>query len=388
MVTDLDEHLGARALRALEAELQYRETRLRDAGASDLKEYLRAGHPEPLPRLVVIIDEFATMAAELPDFIDSLVGIAQRGRSLGVHMILATQRPGGAVNDNIRANTNLRISLRVQEAAESADIVGSPLAASIGRKQAGRGYVRLGAAEVFPFQAALVTGVTKKEEQAPVKVARFVFGPDPIVADESPAASPAAPAAPVAGEPEQPSDLEVLVAAAAEAAQLAGLAKARRPWPETLPEQVTLDELADPATVDAAGAVVGAGAPFGLADDPDKQRRALFSWAPPAGNFYVCGMAGPAPPKRSRPWPSPWPAPTGPTASGSTGSTSAPRPWPAWPACRTAAGSSARPTGSGSSASCGSWPTNSSGAAATLPPRVPCGSTRPTRRRRSRRSSC
>jgi DNA segregation ATPase FtsK/SpoIIIE, S-DNA-T family len=291
MVTDLDEHLGARALRALEAELQYREMRLRDAGASDLKEYLRAGHPEPLPRLVVIIDEFATMAAELPDFIDSLVGIAQRGRSLGVHMILATQRPGGAVNDNIRANTNLRISLRVQEAAESADIVGSPLAAAIGRKQAGRGYVRLGAAEVFPFQAALVTGVTKKEEQAPVKVSRFVFGPDPIVPDEAPAAK-AAPAAPVAGATQQPSDLEVLVAAAAEAARLGGLAKARRPWPETLPEQVTLDELADPAAVDAAGAVVGAGAPFGLADDPDKQRRAVFSWAPPAGNFYACGMAG------------------------------------------------------------------------------------------------
>ena len=204
-------------------------------------------------------------------------------------MILATQRPGGAVNDNIRANTNLRISLRVQEAAESADIVGSPLAASIGRKQAGRGYVRLGAAEVFPFQAALVTGVTKKEDQAPVKVARFVFGPDPIVPDESAAA--AAPATPVAGAPEQPSDLEVLVAAAAEAAQLAGLAVARRPWPETLPEQVTLEELAEPATVEAS-AVVGAGAPFGLADDPAKQRRALFSWAPPAGNFYVCGMSG------------------------------------------------------------------------------------------------
>ncbi|MGH8974848.1 MAG: FtsK/SpoIIIE domain-containing protein, partial [Acidimicrobiia bacterium] len=163
MVTDLDEHLGARALRALEAELRYRETRLRDAGASDLKQYLQDGHPEPLPRLLVIIDEFATMAAELPDFIDSLVGIAQRGRSLGVHMILATQRPGGAVNDNIRANTNLRISLRVQEAAESTDIIGTPLAAQIGRRQAGRGYVRLGASDVFPFQAALVTGVTGEE---------------------------------------------------------------------------------------------------------------------------------------------------------------------------------------------------------------------------------
>ena len=239
----------------------------------------------------MIIDEFATMAAELPDFIDSLVGIAQRGRSLGVHLILATQRPGGAVNDNIRANTNLRISLRVQEAAESADIVGSPLAASIGRKQAGRGYVRLGAAEVFPFQAALVTGVTKREEQAPVKVARFVFGPDPIAPDQ-PAAAAAAPAPAAAGAPAELSDLEVLVSAAAEAARLGGLAAPRRPWPETLPEQVTLDELADPAQVDAQGATVGAGAPFGLADDPGHQRRAVFSWAPPAGNFYVCGMSG------------------------------------------------------------------------------------------------
>jgi S-DNA-T family DNA segregation ATPase FtsK/SpoIIIE len=96
MVTDLDEHLGQRALRCLEAELRYREHRLREAGASDLKEYLLQGNKEPLPRLVVVIDEFATMVAELPDFIDSLVGVAQRGRSLGVHMILATQRPAGA----------------------------------------------------------------------------------------------------------------------------------------------------------------------------------------------------------------------------------------------------------------------------------------------------
>src|SRR5439155_631833 len=118
-------------LRCLEAELRYREQRLRDAGVSDLKEYLTEGHPEPLPRLVVIIDEFATMVAELPDFIDSLVGIAQRGRSLGVHMILATQRPGGAVNNNIRANTNLRISLRVQDVAESVDVLNSPPAAPL-----------------------------------------------------------------------------------------------------------------------------------------------------------------------------------------------------------------------------------------------------------------
>ena len=115
MVTDLDEHLAERALRCLEAELRHRERALREPGAVDLPDYLRKGLPEPLPRLLVIIDEFATLKAELPDFVDALVGVAQRGRSLGVHLVLATQRPPGAVSDNIRANTNLRIALRVQE---------------------------------------------------------------------------------------------------------------------------------------------------------------------------------------------------------------------------------------------------------------------------------
>src|SRR3712207_1391338 len=85
IVTDLDEHLGERALRSLHAELRYRERLLREAGASDLSEYLRAGSSlGPLPRLVVVVDEFATLATELPDFIGALVGVAQRGRSLGV----------------------------------------------------------------------------------------------------------------------------------------------------------------------------------------------------------------------------------------------------------------------------------------------------------------
>src|SRR5207237_233894 len=83
-----------------------------DAGASDLPEYLLAGNREPLPRLLVVMDEFAAIAAELPDFVDKLVDVAQRGRSLGVHLLLATQRPTGVVNDHIRANPNTRPALR------------------------------------------------------------------------------------------------------------------------------------------------------------------------------------------------------------------------------------------------------------------------------------
>src|SRR5207253_1859739 len=179
LVTDLDEHLGRRALRCLEAELRYRERRLRDASATDLSEYLRAGNSEPLPRLLVVMDEFAAIAAELPDFVDKLVDIAQRGRSLGVHLLLATQRPTGVVNDHIKANTNLRVSLRVQDTGDSIDVIGGPSAASIGRSQAGRGVVRLGPGELMPFQAALSTGTSAHSQGRAIEVRPFTFGAQP-----------------------------------------------------------------------------------------------------------------------------------------------------------------------------------------------------------------
>jgi len=157
VVTDLDDHLAERALRCLKAELRLREELLRDHQATDLGEYLQSAI-DPLPRLVVIIDEFATLAAELPDFLDSLVDIAQRGRSLGVHMILATQRPAGVLDAKVKANTNLRISLRVQDESDSDDVIGTPQAARLSRQQPGRGFVRFGQSEILEFQTALVTG--------------------------------------------------------------------------------------------------------------------------------------------------------------------------------------------------------------------------------------
>ena len=115
VVTDLDDHLANRALRCLHAELRRREQLLRAVGAADLPAYRRLAPHEVLPRLVVVIDEFAALVTEQPDFLHALVGIAQRGRSLGVHLILATQRPSGVISDDIRANTNLRLALRLHD---------------------------------------------------------------------------------------------------------------------------------------------------------------------------------------------------------------------------------------------------------------------------------
>ena len=103
------------------------------------------------------MDEFATLAADLPGFIPSLVAVAQRGRSLGVHLILATQRPAGAVSDDIRANTNIRIALRVQDPADSIDVVGETTAAPSPATVPGRAVIRFGPGELVPVQVASVS---------------------------------------------------------------------------------------------------------------------------------------------------------------------------------------------------------------------------------------
>jgi DNA segregation ATPase FtsK/SpoIIIE, S-DNA-T family len=168
MVTDLGPHLVERALISLSAELTRREHLLARVGAKDIEDYKRSdagsgaivfrADREPLPRLVIVIDEFASMVRDLPDFVTGLVNIAQRGRSLGIHLILATQRPSGVVSADIRANTNLRIALRVTDAGESSDVIDAPVAANIVKATPGRAYVRLGHASLVPFQAGRVGG--------------------------------------------------------------------------------------------------------------------------------------------------------------------------------------------------------------------------------------
>jgi len=279
MVTDLDEQLGERALEALEAEVRYREIALRNAGVDNLRAYQALGLPEALPRLLVVIDEFATMAKELPEFLQALVSIAQRGRTLGVHLLLATQRPSGAVNDNIRTNTNLRIALRVQDVADSTDVIGVRDAAELSRHQPGRAYIRLGPSEIVPIQTALVTCVTNEAVDHAVDIGAFVFGP---AARERPNG-----AAPAASEDDNlPSDLARLVDAVIEANDLEGFAPARRPWPEPLGDKVELSELLAAAPPDNGRHVI-----VGLADDPRRQAQYPVGWNLAEGNLLLFGIA-------------------------------------------------------------------------------------------------
>ncbi|MGC5617489.1 FtsK/SpoIIIE domain-containing protein [Georgenia sp. Z1491] len=129
VLTDLDPAATVRALTSLGAELRRRERVLADAGAKDLGElYARGGS---LPRLLVVVDEFRALADDHPQLLADLVRLAAQGRSLGLHLVLATQRPSGIVGPDVRANITVRLCLRVLEAADSRDVVGTARAAEL-----------------------------------------------------------------------------------------------------------------------------------------------------------------------------------------------------------------------------------------------------------------
>ena len=131
LLTDLDEHLAERCRISLVAELRRREALLAEQGAKNLRALVRRNAAAAPPALLIVVDEFATLAREVPSFVGAVLDVAQRGRSLGMHLVLATQRPRGAIDDTLRANTNLRIAMRVADPAESQDVIGASDAAGI-----------------------------------------------------------------------------------------------------------------------------------------------------------------------------------------------------------------------------------------------------------------
>jgi len=277
MVTDLDSHLVERALDSLRAELTFREHVLADAGAKDLEDYLDAqgrGYVGPtLPRLMIVIDEFASMVRELPDFVTGLVNIAQRGRSLGIHLILATQRPSGVISPEIRANTNLRIALRMTDKSESKDVIDANEAAEIAKSQPGRAYARLGHSSLVPFQSARVGGrrlsLSDVVQVEPPFVARVP------VADLG-APPPTRPRTQRREDVE--TDLAALVETLRETARLGGWTEPRRPWLPALPDLLALHSLLDGAGNGADGGAGGGAVSGSGGGSPQAGGRSQFAW--------------------------------------------------------------------------------------------------------------
>ncbi|QTX05135.1 FtsK/SpoIIIE domain-containing protein [Agromyces archimandritae] len=233
IVTDLDDAEALRALESIRAEIRARERILRTAGVAELS---RLPDAVALARLVIVIDEYQALMDRFPELGAIVADIAQRGRSLGMHLVLAAQRPLGVVRDAISANCPIRVSLRVLDRGDSIAVIGDPRAAEIEAGTPGRGYLSSGAAGVRQAQFALVD--------------------------------------------------EASIAAIA-AADPAG-APVRRPWLDPLPGELRRGELGRLATEPAGGGVA-----FGLADEPDRQARTIAEWHPHTdGPMLVCGRGG------------------------------------------------------------------------------------------------
>ena len=156
-ITNLDTLEMNRSLVSIQSELRRRQAIFNDLraklneGTIDIYKYQKFYHDgqaeEPVSHLLIISDEFAELKVQQPEFMDQLISAARIGRSLGVHLILATQKPSGVVNDQIWSNCRFRVCLKVQDKSDSNDMIKVPDAALI--KQTGRFYLQVGYNEYF-----------------------------------------------------------------------------------------------------------------------------------------------------------------------------------------------------------------------------------------------
>ncbi|WP_102144549.1 FtsK/SpoIIIE domain-containing protein [Mycobacterium hubeiense] len=278
LVTDLSPHLVRRALTSLGAEIRRREYLLNRKRAKDLISLEQTGDPETPPSLVIIVDEFAALATEVPEFVDGVIDVAQRGRSLGLHLVLATQRPAGVIRDNLRANTNLRIALRLNDVDDSVDVIDDPLAAYFPPEIPGRAVAKTGPGRLTTFQSAYVGGWTSDQpEQAPIDVWEFVFG------RRRPWHNPTAVKGP--SRPSGPTDIARVVDTIRSAAGALRIPPPRKPWLPPLADTYALEELVRQSDSNALA--------IGKVDTPAEQAQPIGTFAPDdAGNMAIIGTGG------------------------------------------------------------------------------------------------
>lgn len=260
-VTDLDAAHAHRVLTSLRAELRRREAVLAAHGARDLLE-LDPDDPATPPRLLVVVDELRALTEDVPDASAALTRIAAQGRALGVHLVLATQRPAGAVGADLRANLALRIALRVTDQADSTDVLDAPDAARIDPATPGRAWVRRGTRPLEPLQVARAVATAAAPT---VRAAR-------TWSDVGTPWSPVPPAGPATDDARR-----AWLDAAAQAA-------AHRPASQACPWLPGL-----PAVVRAADVEAGPGLALAVADRPEDQRREAVRWVPADGPLLVLG---------------------------------------------------------------------------------------------------
>lgn len=163
-ITNIDGKAIDRSLKSIKAELLKRQALFAAAEVNHIDKYIKLFKEgkvtTALPHLIIVVDEFAELKAEQPEFMKELISAARIGRSLGVHLILATQKPAGQVNEQIWSNSKFKLCLKVQTKEDSNEVLKSPLAAEI--REPGRAYLQVGNNEMFELLQSGFSGAPEK----------------------------------------------------------------------------------------------------------------------------------------------------------------------------------------------------------------------------------
>ena len=289
LVTNLEQGRTRRVIDSLRIETNRRTQVLKDMVAMDLiseanvvkawEENPEGARKENLGRLMLVVDEFGELAQFDPDFVRDLVSVTRTGRSVGLHLILATQNPTGQVTADMQSNIGLRITLRTEK-GQSREVLGSDHADHVMRSQPGRGWVRVSAPErkLVEFQTARVAGLnaTADTEAPPPEVHQLLW--------EQLGYPPPGPAGQKSSSQEG-TDISLLVAQCIDAAGRLGNPRLKCPWAPELPSLI-------PA-VEGSPEDRGLGVIFGTVDDVATQSQPPLRWSlSDSENLCVVGRSG------------------------------------------------------------------------------------------------
>lgn len=291
-ISNLSGNQIRRAMISIKSENLRRQRIFTENGVNNINLYTRLYKnkeaQEPVPHLFIIIDEFAELKKEEPDFMRELISVAQVGRSLGVHLILATQKPSGTVDDNIWSNSRFRLCLRVQDRQDSNDMLHKPDAAFI--TQTGRGYLQVGSDEIYELFQSGWSGAPYEESEdgADVSVSMLTrTGKEALAASRLRRLRKEV----NKRDTQEKTQLSAIVEYLKLKAEELGYQNARQLWMPVLEKNIVLSELekADVSEREktekwSLDAVVG------LYDDPqNQQQKPLLVDFAQNGNLAVCG---------------------------------------------------------------------------------------------------
>ncbi|MDE7434810.1 MAG: type VII secretion protein EssC [Lachnospiraceae bacterium] len=264
-ITNLDGSESKRAMASIKSELTRRQRIFSRYGVNHINGYnklFRSGEADsPIPHLFLISDEFAELKKEQPDFMVELISTARIGRSLGVHLILATQKPTGVVDDQIWSNSKFKLALKVQDEGDSREILKTPDAAFI--TQPGRAYLQVGNNEIYELFQSAWSGAPAEKEGDSQKADNRVYlinelGQGDLLNED------------LYTEEEQQgkrqTELEAVVDYLDNVFAKLHCARVPRPWLPPLPQRI-----ANPQQDVRAGSALDLTIPIGVVDIPDQQ---------------------------------------------------------------------------------------------------------------------